>query len=254
MDNSWEDQGGSGVPEGPGGGPDGWERLAPGVARRRLPFLDVTIGVVVGTDGVLVVDTGSTVREGGLLSRQVRELTGREVTDVVLTHAHFDHVLGTAGFGPGVRVHAARGLVALLERERGALRADAVKYGVDPDEAAEAAQALPLPGVPVDTAADLDLGGRRARLVVAGPGHTGHDLAVLVPGTPAVVFCGDLVEESGAPQAGPDAVPGAWPAALDRLLELGGETAVYVPGHGACVDARFVREQRDALARRFGVA
>lgn len=69
-----------------------------------------------------------------------------------------------------------------------------------------------------------------------------------------MVFCGDLVEESGEPQAGPDAAPHAWPAALDRLLLLGGETALYVPGHGAVVDARFVRAQRDALAARFGSA
>ncbi len=94
-------------------------------------------------------------------------------------------------------------------------------------------------------------------LANVGPGHTAHDLAVLVPATPSspeVVFCGDLVEESGEPQAGPDAVPAHWPAALDRLLDLGGEDAVYVPGHGALVDARFVRAQRDALARRFGVS
>jgi glyoxylase-like metal-dependent hydrolase (beta-lactamase superfamily II) len=87
-----------------------------------------------------------------------------------------------------------------------------------------------------------------------GPAHSGHDLAVLVPGTPEVVFCGDLVEESGEPQAGRDAVPSRWPAALDRLLELGGEDAVYVPGHGAAVNAEFVRAQRAALAARFGVS
>lgn len=100
-------------------------------------------------------------------------------------------------------------------------------------------------------------------LANVGPGHTGHDLAVLVRGTPGsaaspaspeVVFCGDLVEESGEPQAGPDAIPSHWPAALDRLLDLGGEDALYVPGHGAVVDAAFVRAQRDALARRFGVS
>lgn len=53
---------------------------------------------------------------------------------------------------------------------------------------------------------------------------------------------------------GPDALPHQWPAALDRLLALGGEDARYVPGHGAVVDARFVRDQRAALAARFGTA
>lgn len=100
-------------------------------------------------------------------------------------------------------------------------------------------------------------GGREVVLVNVGPGHSGHDLAVLVPGvpgSPAIVFCGDLVEESGEPQAGPDAFPARWPAALDRLLALGGEHALYVPGHGAVVDAAFVRSQRDDLAARFGVS
>ena len=64
----------------------------------------------------------------------------------------------------------------------------------------------------------------------------------------------DLVEESGEPQAGPDAVPSHWPAALDRLLDLGGEDALYVPGHGAVVNSEFVRRQRDELAARFGVS
>ena len=92
-------------------------------------------------------------------------------------------------------------------------------------------------------------------LANVGPGHTGHDLAVLVPGRARRwCFCGDLVEESGEPQAGPDAIPSRWPAALDRLLALGGEDALYVPGHGAVVDAAFVRAQRDELAARFGVS
>jgi glyoxylase-like metal-dependent hydrolase (beta-lactamase superfamily II) len=91
-------------------------------------------------------------------------------------------------------------------------------------------------------------------LANVGPGHTAHDLVVLVPGEREVVFCGDLVEESGQPQAGPDAIPSHWPAALDRLLELGGEDALYVPGHGAAVNAAFVRSQRDELTARFGVS
>ncbi|MFQ6229642.1 hypothetical protein [Nocardia sp. NPDC002869] len=37
------------------------------------------------------------------------------------------------------------------------------------------------------------------------------------------------------------------------MLELGGADAVYVPGHGAVVDAEFLRRQRDDLAARFGV-
>ncbi|MET9292705.1 MBL fold metallo-hydrolase [Streptomyces sp. NPDC003077] len=234
----------------------GWERLGAGVARRRLPGWDATVGVVAGSSGVLIVDTGADLREGAALRRSIRGVLGRDVTHVALTHPHFDHVLGTAAFA-GVRVYGVAGMDVLLARQKDEMREDAVRHGADPDAAAEAADLLVRPRHPVRGETTLDLGDRRVVLAAVGPAHTAHDLAVLVPGEagePPIVFCGDLVEESGEPQAGPDAVPAQWPAALDRLLALGGEDAVYVPGHGAVVDARFVREQRAELARRFGVS
>ncbi|MEU8518188.1 MBL fold metallo-hydrolase [Streptomyces sp. NBC_01216] len=235
----------------------GWERLGDGIGRRRLPVWDATVGLVLGETAVLLYDTGSSLREGAELRAQVRALTGgRRVTHIALSHPHFDHVLGTAVFA-GAEVYGAVGLDALLRREAGALRASAVEHGVDAHVAEEAVDVLVSPRHTVSGEWTLDLGGRRVLLANVGPGHSGHDLALLVPdadGGPEVVFCGDLVEESGEPQAGRDAIPARWPAALDRLLLLGGTDAVYVPGHGATVDATFVRTQRDELAQRFGVS
>ncbi|EFF90969.1 MULTISPECIES: MBL fold metallo-hydrolase [unclassified Streptomyces] len=234
----------------------GWERLADGVGRVRLPGWDCTIGLVAGAGAALLVDAGSSLAEGARLRADAARLAGTDVTLLALTHPHFDHVLGAAAF-PAAEVFAAAGSHAVYDdaRERAELREDAVRHGLDPREADEAAAALVRPGREVADVLAVPLGrGREALLANAGPGHTAHDLAVLVPGERPVVFCGDLVEESGEPQAGPDAVPSRWPAALDRLLELGGPDAVYVPGHGAVVDADFVRAQRDALARRFGVS
>jgi glyoxylase-like metal-dependent hydrolase (beta-lactamase superfamily II) len=232
----------------------GWEPLAPGVLRRRLPRWDATVGAVLGPGGLLVVDTGASLREGGRIRAELRELLDVPVTHVVLTHPHFDHVLGTAAFS-GVRVYGAVGTAGLLggERARDALRRDAVAHGLAADEAAEALDVLVAPHTEVCDELTLDLGGRQVLLANVGPGHTGHDLAVFVPGAEGareVVFCGDLVEESGEPQAGPDAQPARWPAALTRLLELGGPDAAYVPGHGAVVDAAYVRAQQEALAGR----
>lgn len=233
----------------------GWEQLAPRAGRRRLPVWDCTAGLVVGDGGALLVDAGSSLAEGARLREEARELLGgdRGVTHLALTHPHFDHVFGAAAFA-GAEVCGAAGLDAVLAAGGGELRADAVRNGLDARAADGAADSLVRPGRLVTGEWTLDLGGGvRVLLADVGPGHTAHDLAVVVPGEPAVVFCGDLVEESGEPQAGPDAVPARWPAALDRLLALGGEDARYVPGHGAVVDAAFVRAQRDALAARFGV-
>ncbi|MBT2449122.1 MBL fold metallo-hydrolase [Streptomyces sp. ISL-43] len=232
----------------------GWERLTDRAGRRRLPVWDCTVGLVVGDDSALLIDPGSSVREGALVRAEAERLAGRRVTHIAFTHGHFDHVLGGAVFA-GAEVYGPVGLDTLLSVSHDDLRADAVRHGLAPAEAAEAVDLLVVPRHLVSGEWTLDLGGVQVLLANVGPGHTRHDLAAFVPGGGReVVFCGDLVEESGEPQAGPDAVPRQWPAALDRLLSLGGDDALYVPGHGAVVDAAFVREQRATLAARFGVS
>ncbi|KPI15910.1 beta-lactamase domain protein [Actinobacteria bacterium OK074] len=230
----------------------GWERVSGHVGRVRLPGWDCTAGLVVGGAGALLVDAGSSLAEGARLRADVgRLLGGARVTHLALTHPHFDHVFGAPAFADA-EVFAATDPAGRPSRSPEELRADAVANGLDARTAAEAADALVRPHRLVTGEHPLDLGGGvRVLLANVGPGHTAHDLAVLVPGAPGAVFCGDLVEESGEPQAGPDAHPAHWPTALDRLLELGGPEAAYVPGHGAVVDAAFVRRQREELAARF---
>ncbi|MET0188720.1 MAG: MBL fold metallo-hydrolase, partial [Pseudonocardia sediminis] len=76
-----------------------WVGLADGVLARRHDELDLTTGLVLGTDRALVIDTRGDSRQGAELAAAVRAVTGLPVT-VVLTHAHFDHCFGTAAFGP----------------------------------------------------------------------------------------------------------------------------------------------------------
>lgn len=169
-----------------------------------------------------------------------------------MTHHHFDHILGSAGFGTAVLYSPAAVAEALTTRI-GEVRAHALQYGADPVRLDRAIAGVRAPDHVV-TDLDLDLGGRSVHLELPGPGHTDHDLVVVVPpvGTDerTVIFCGDLVEESADPAIDDGSDVAGWPLALDRLLELGGDDARYVPGHGAVVDARFVRAQRDWLAAR----
>lgn len=229
-----------------------WESLASEVYRCRLPFLDVTVGLVRGWDGNLLIDCGTTLSEATAIASDVRELTGSAVSRLVMTHHHFDHILGCGGFG-ALDSYAAPPVAAALSTRLDDVCTEAVRYGADPGEVGRAARAVRIPDHQV-WQADIDLGGRVVRVEYPGRGHTDHDLVVVVPptrpGAPTVVFCGDLIEQSADPAIGPDADLAAWPAALDRMVELGGQDAIYVPGHGAAVDADFVRNQRDWLAAR----
>lgn len=225
-----------------------WEHLADGVYRRRLPFLDVSVGLVAGESGVVLIDCGTTPAEARDIAADVRTLTGRAVTDVVITHHHFDHLLGSAGF-PAARLYGAGPVAAAVSTGADALRENALEYGVsrvDLEKAMARLRPAQAPALPFT----IDLGDRVVIVEHPGRGHTDHDLIVLVPGDPTVVFCGDLIEESADPSVDSESDLLAWPNTLDRLLRLGGPDAVYVPGHGAIVDAEFVRRQRDWLRSR----
>jgi glyoxylase-like metal-dependent hydrolase (beta-lactamase superfamily II) len=225
-----------------------WEPLAGGIHRCRLPFLDVTVGVVQGSGGILLIDSGTTLLEASRIAEDVAVIAGGAVTHLVLTHHHFDHVLGSAGFPEAVS-YGPPAVAAALTAGIGQLRAHALEYGADTDAVDRAVAAVRAPDHEVMTV-DLDLGGRTVHVEHPGPGHTDHDLVVVVPAEHAVVFCGDLVEESADPAVDAGSDVRAWPFTLDRVLALGGPDGIYVPGHGAVVDAAFVRRQRDWLRNR----
>ncbi|OLF16710.1 MBL fold metallo-hydrolase [Actinophytocola xanthii] len=226
-----------------------WTEVAPGVLARRHERLDQTLGLVVGQESCLVVDTGTDEVHGAEWAAAVRAVTPLPWT-VVITHAHFDHFCGTAAFTP-CPVWAHSGCrPAMLDPDH---RHDWVtRY--EREGEAELARRLAAARVvlPTEVFADratLDLGGRVVELIHPGRAHTDHDVLVHVPDA-AVAFAGDLVEQGAPPSVGPDADPGQWPAALDVLLALSPE--VVVPGHGDPVDAEFVRAQRAELARASG--
>lgn len=219
--------------------------------RCRLRFCDVTVGLVWGRTGALLVDTGTTLAEAAAIDADARLLAGRPVSHIVLTHKHFDHVLGSSRFGEA-DICCAPEVVGYLTTATDQIRADALRHGADAAEVDAAIAALRPPRRGVYDAT-VDLGDRTVRIAHLGAGHTSSDLVVVVPATTddrVVVFTGDLVEESAEPVIDADSDVAAWPATLDRLLALGGPDASYVPGHGKAVDAAFVRRQRDWLRGR----
>ena len=225
-----------------------WEQLTDSVHRCRLPFLDVTVGLVQGRTGALLVDTGTTLTEAQAIRDDVLQIAGRAVTHVVLTHKHFDHVLGSGAFAEA-QIYCAPDVFAYITTATHQLRDDALRYGADAGEVDRAIAALRPPQHAVDNAV-VDLGNRQLSIAHLGRGHTDADLVVVVPGDDGeriVVFSGDLIEESGDPAIDADSDVAAWPDTLDRLLGVGGPDAIYVPGHGNVVDAEFVHRQQDWL-------
>ncbi|WP_431902595.1 MBL fold metallo-hydrolase [Amycolatopsis thermoflava] len=222
-----------------------WFELADGVHARRYEHLDQTLGLVVGAERCLVIDTGCDEVHGAAFAAEIREITALPWV-VVITHAHFDHHFGTAAFLP-CPVWAHERCRDALIREGESDRAAWVRRLAGKPEAERLAAArLVLPDHLLTHSVQLDLGGRTVELVHPGVAHTDHDVAVHVPDA-GVLFAGDLVEQGAPPSIGPDAHPAHWPSALDRLLAL--DPATIVPGHGDPVGPDFVAAQRDELSR-----
>jgi glyoxylase-like metal-dependent hydrolase (beta-lactamase superfamily II) len=228
-----------------------WLEIAEGVHARRYAELDQTIGLVIGTERCLVVDTGTDETHGAELAAAVRELTPLPWT-LVITHAHFDHYFGTAAFLPAP-VWAHERCVAALradaDADRRTWQARYVEQGKPELADRLGAARLILPTKLFTDRVDLDLGGRTVTLLHPGLGHTDHDVVVHVPDA-AVVFAGDLVEQGAPPSIGPDTVLDQWPSTLDAVLALA--PRVVVPGHGEPVTPEFVATQRDELRAAAG--
>jgi glyoxylase-like metal-dependent hydrolase (beta-lactamase superfamily II) len=71
-----------------------WQEIGDRVYRMRYRSLDLNVGVVVGEDEVLVVDTRSFAAEAAELLADLRRLTQLPCRKVVNTHWHFDHCYG----------------------------------------------------------------------------------------------------------------------------------------------------------------
>lgn len=69
--------------------------------------------VVIGDKGVLLVDPAN-IERAKLLKQEIAKLTKLPVTDIVLSHEHYDHVGGTEAF-PGAKIYAQRNAESVLK-------------------------------------------------------------------------------------------------------------------------------------------
>ena len=214
-----------------------WHELRSGVYVAVAEPESVNLGLIVGAQRTLLVDTGSSPGQGRTIRAALAGVTNLPLTAVVVTHWHYDHAFGLAAFGDVPRIAHESVSVRLSSVEAAT---DARRLGLDPRE-------LGLPDVEIAVAMAIDLGGRRVEIAHLGRGHTEGDLVVVVPDA-EVLFAGDLLESAGPPSFGPDSVPDEWPATLDAVIGVMTATSVAVPGHGEPVGREFVFEQRGRIA------
>lgn len=218
-----------------------WIEIGDRVFVRRYEFYDQNIGVVLGDGATLLIDTRSTHVQAREIVADLRMLTGDPVTVVVDTHGHFDHAFGNHVFRPATiwgQAGCPPFLVATGETRRARIARDEPSLAADLEEVV-----IDPPDQVFETAATIDVGGRRVELRFLGRGHTDHDAVVSIPDAD-VVFAGDLIEGGNVPFFN-DAYPLDWPDTADALAAL--VTGIVVPGHGAHAGRTFAVEQATAI-------
>ena len=184
-------------------------------------------GVVIAPEGVVVIDALGSIDLAEQLIEQIRGLTNKPITHVIVTHYHADHIYGLQAFRDiGAQIIAQTQAKLYLNSETAQLRLEVSRQELAPwvDESTR----LQPADIWIETDTTMTLSGWPFEIMKVGPAHTPDDLAVFVP-QENVLFAGDLVFRGRIPYVG-TADSAGWIRALDRLLEL--DAAVMVPGHG----------------------
>jgi glyoxylase-like metal-dependent hydrolase (beta-lactamase superfamily II) len=188
---------------------------------------DPNTGVIVGDDGVMVIDTQATPAMAREVIRRIRRVTSKPVRHVVLSHYHAVRVLGASAYKAGEIIASQRTLDLIRERGKQDMASEIGRF---PRlfRGAESIPGLTWPTMVFKDEMTVMLGKLAVRILHLGPGHTGGDTVVWVP-SEKVLFSGDLVEYEAGIYTG-DAHLEEWPGTLERLRAL--KPRALVPGRG----------------------
>src|SRR5438309_8636127 len=194
-------------------------------------------GVVIGKDGVIVIDAKQTPESGKAVMAEVAKLTPKPVTHVIITHSNLDHVDGLPGFPKGLTIIAQENCQQQMEHPRN-----------NP-------QNIDLSGyIPTKTVVkkeSMTIDGVRFVLLHFAPAHTSGDLIIYLPDQ-KIAFTGDItvmrlpyplihLEDEGS-SAG-------WIESMKGIVALNADT--YVPGHGGTqTKAELQQRVTNTAARR----
>lgn len=217
---------------------------------RRVPLVP-NIGIVLGDERALVVDTGMGNRNGKAVLEAARKIAGDRELILTITHFHPEHGYGADAFKGAARIVYNKAQADEFA-DKGQPYLDMFK-GMGPAVADALADTALVAADELYDGAEhaIDLGGRTAILRTWGKAHTRGDQIVYLPDC-RVLFTGDLAEEKTFPifpwfpPHDMDIDGANWLKVLDDCLALA--PAIVVPGHGDIGDAAILSDVRGYIA------
>lgn len=208
-------------------------------------------GIVIGRDGVLVVDTLMSAKEGERFLADIRKVTNKPIRYVVNTHTHLDHAFGNSVFAKlGAVVISHEADRAFMEKVGEATLKNIGNFGIKSEEMVGTEIALPPLSFSERLAINLD--GERVELIRTAPSHTEGSLVVYLPAK-KLLFSGDILFTGFHPFMADGDLAG-WTKTLDAMMAMDVER--IVPGHGPLSNKKDLAEMKayllqfDTTARR----
>ncbi len=193
-------------------------------------------GVIVGTTGVIVVDTKSTVdSEKGVIA-EIAKITPKTVNTAIITHSDNDHVNGLAAFPAGLTIIA-------QENCKKEMEASANSRNPAPQDR--------LPTKTYNKTDNLTINGVHIRLYHWAAGHTSGDTVVYLPDD-KIVFGGDLLV-TNRPDTGihpeKNGSAAGWIVNAKGMLGLDADT--YLTGHGEMMTKADVQKKLEFIQDKY---
>ncbi len=199
-------------------------------------------GIVIGRDGVLVVDTLISAKEGERFLADIRKVTDKPIRYVVNTHTHLDHAFGNYVFAKqGAVVISHEADRRYLEKMGEATLKNAGNFGLTPEQMD--GTTIVLPTLTFSDRLTIDLGGETVELIHTAPSHTEGSVVVYLPAK-KLLFAGDILFTDFHPFLADGDLPG-WTKTLDALVAM--DVDRIVPGHGPLSTKKDMREMKAYL-------
>ena len=194
---------------------------------------DPNSGVIIGDDSVMVIEAQATPRLANKVIEEIRKVTDKPISHLVLTHYHAVRVLGASAYGAPeiIMSDAARAMVV----ERGQEDWDS-EFQRFPRlfEGHESIPGLTYPTTTFSDTMTAYLGSRRVDIMHLGRAHTAGDAVIWVPDA-EVMFTGDIVEYHSACYCG-DGHFADWGDTLENIAMFDPES--IAPGRGNALVGR----------------
>ena len=200
------------------------------------------IGIVVGGQATLVVDTGMGTKNGQIVAEAALRLTPKgHKLYLTTTHYHAEHAAGDGGFPPGTIVIRPKSQQAEMESE-GQKLVDLFSSRSEQDKVLLQDYRARPANVLFDDSYKLDLGGGvTVGLYWFGAAHTKSDELILVQ-PDSVLFSGDVVQNKTGPYFYcADCTPKSWLAVLDHIAPL--KPKIVVPDHSPVGDGSLIESE-----------